>query len=201
MKPKALKIIEIIFMSILGFIILVLSVFIIQRIINKDKPANILGFYLYEVDISGSMYNPGDPDSLSPGDLLFVKKEKKYIVGDVVTYQIEGAKNPTTHKIINIEGSTITTQGINPNNSPDAPFDEKYIIGKVQFVWYGFANFKKVILSPYAIIILVIAGIGAAEGFSLIEKAIIKKQKEKEEKINENKNNEEIIVNQKTEEN
>ena len=80
MKPKALKIVEIIFMSILGFIILVLSIFIIQRLVNKDKPANILGFYLYEVDISGSMYNPGHPDSLSPGDLLFVRKEKEYVV-------------------------------------------------------------------------------------------------------------------------
>ena len=201
MKPRALKIVEIIFMSILGFIILVLSIFIIQRLVNKDKPANILGFYLYEVDISGSMYNPGHPDSLSPGDLLFVRKEKEYVVGDVVTYQLDGAKNPTTHKIINIDGSTITTQGINPNNSPDVPFDEQFIIGKVQFVWYGFANFKKIILSPYAIVALVIVGIGAAEGFSLIEKAIIKKQKKKEEEANKDKNNEEIIVNQNTEEN
>lgn len=201
MKPKALKIVEIIFMSILGFIILVLSIFIIQRLVNKDKPANILGFYLYEVDISGSMYNPDDPDSLSPGDLLFVRKEKEYVVGDIVTYQLDGDKNPTTHKIINIDGSTITTQGINPNNSPDVPFDEKFIIGKVQFVWYGFANFKKIILSPYAIVALVVVGIGAAEGFSLIEKAIIKKQKKKEEEANKDKNNEEIIVNQNTEEN
>ena len=200
MKPKALKIVEIIFMSILGFIILVLSIFIIQRLVNKDKPANILGFYLYEVDISGSMYNPDDPDSLSPGDLLFVRKEKEYVVGDVVTYQLDGAKNPTTHKIINIDGSTITTQGINPNNSPDVPFDEQFIIGKVQFVWHGFANFKKIILSPYAIVALVIVGIGAAEGFSLIEKAIIKKQKKKEE-ANKDKNNAEIIVNQNTEQN
>lgn len=202
MKSKIFKILEIIFMSIMGLIILVLGIFIIQRLINKDKPVNILGFYLYEVDVSGSMYNPGDPDSLEPGDLLFVRKQKEYVVGDVVTFQIEGAKNPTTHKIINIDGSTIQTQGINPNNDPDAPFDEKYIIGKVVNIWYGFGDFKKIILSPYTIIVFVLAGIGGSVLLSSLETKYAKKKEEN------NSNNcpsseeqkEEIIIKQKDDE-
>lgn len=193
MKPKVFKILEIIYLSVMGTIIVILGSFIIMRLINKDKPVNILGFYLYEVDISGSMYNPGDPDSLEPGDLLFVRKQKKYNVGEVVTYQLEDAKNPTTHKIINIEGSTITTQGINPNNSPDAPFDEQYIIGKVVGVWYGFGDVKKVLLSPYTIVIFVLLGIGFAEGLSILEK---KAKKKLEEKQKTDENHQEIIVNQ-----
>ena len=193
MKPKVFKIFEIIFLSVMGFIILVLGIFIINRLINKDKPVNILGIYLYEVDISGSMYNPGDPDSLAPGDLLFVRKQKEYVVGDVVTFQIDGAKNPTTHKIISIDGNIITTQGINPNNSPDTPFEDKYIIGKVVNVWYGFGEFKTFILSPYTIIIFVIAGIGLAEGMSLLEKRAKKKLEEKQKT---DENHQEIIVNQ-----
>lgn len=203
MKSKIFKILEIIFMSIMGLIILVLGIFIVQRLINKDKPVNILGFYLYEVDISGSMYNPGDPDSLAPGDLLFVRKQKEYVVGDVVTFQVEGAQNPTTHKIINIEDRTIYTQGINPNNDPDAPFDEKYIIGKVVNVWYGFGNFKKIILSPYTIIVFVLVGIGGSVLLSSLESKFSKK-KEEEKKSNNcplnEEQKEEIIIKQKDDE-
>lgn len=178
MKTKIFKILEIVFMSIMGLIILVLGIFILQRLFNKDKPVNILGFYLYEVDISGSMYNPGDPDSLAPGDLLFVRKQKEYVVGDVITFQVEGANNPTTHKIISIDGTTIQTQGINPNNDPDKPFDEKYIIGKVVNVWYGFSNFKKFILSPYTIVVFVLVGIGGSIALSALENKFSKKKEE-----------------------
>ena len=38
MKAKVFKILEIVFMSIMGLIILILGIFIIQRLINKDKP-------------------------------------------------------------------------------------------------------------------------------------------------------------------
>ncbi len=197
MNAKAFKIIEIIFMSIMGVIILILGIFIVQRLINKDKPVSILGIHLYEVDRSGSMYNPGDPDSLEPGDLLFVTKQKKYVVGDVVTFQKEGAKTPTTHKIIHIDGSIITTKGINPNNDPDAPFDEKYIIGKVVLVWHGYYKVKNVILSPYTIVIFVLLGIGGSVGLSALENKYIKKQEEKKNASLKEENKEEKVIEQK----
>ena len=196
MKAKVFKILEIVFMSIMGLIILILGIFIIQRLINKDKPVSILGVYLYEVDKSGSMYNPGDPDSLEPGDLVFVKKQKKYVVGDVVTFQRDGASAPTTHKIINIEGSTITTQGINPNNDPDAPFDEKIIIGKVIHVWYKFGKIKQIILSPYTIVIFVLLGIGGSIGLSALENKFQKKENEKKNDSSSEESNEEKITEQ-----
>lgn len=179
MKSKVFKIIEIVFLCFMGFLILVLGVYIAQKLINKDKPVNVLGFYFYEVDISGSMYNPDDPDSLLPGDLLFVKKQKEYFVGDVVTFQTEGAVATTTHKIIEKEGSMVTTKGINPKNTPDPAFDEKYIIGKVVNVWYGFGKVKSFILSPYAIVAFVIIGIGIAELLSYLEKVATKKELQK----------------------
>lgn len=195
MNPKVIKIIEIVFMSIMGVIILILGIFIIQRLLFKDKPVNILGFYLYEIDSTESMKKEGDPDSLEPGDLIFVLKQKQYKVGDVVTYQLENKSQPTTHKIIEINGSIIRTQGINPNNNaPDDPFDEKYIIGKVVGCWPQFDKFRAVMVSPYTIVTLVILGIGGAEGLSILEKKLAKRMKEKEEK------NKEIIVNQNEEE-
>lgn len=187
MKAKAVKIIEIVFTSIMGIIIVVLGAFIIQRLINKDKPVRILGFYLYEVDSSGSMQNPGHPDNLDPGDLIFVRKQKEYFVGDVVTYLNEGATKTITHKIVRIEGSTIVTQGIRPENSEDPEFDQSCIIGKVVKVWYGFIKFKQVVLSPYTIITLVIVGIAGAELLSLVEKKLTKKEKNSAEKIAEQK--------------
>lgn len=198
MGPKVIKIIEIVFMSVMGVIILILGIFIIQRLLFKDKPVNILGFYLYEIDATESMKKEGDPDSLEPGDLIFVLKQKQYKVGDVVTYQLENKSQPTTHKIIEINGSIIRTQGINPNNAPDDPFDEKYIIGKVVGSWPQFYKFRTVMVSPYTIVTLVILGIGGAEGLSILEKKLAKKVKEKEEKNKEkivNQNEEEIIQN------
>ena len=109
-------------------------------------------------------------------------------------------KDEEINKLNQTDAEFIHLDVMDGNFVSNITFDEQFIIGKVQFVWYGFANFKKIILSPYAIVALVIVGIGAAEGFSLIEKAIIKKQKKKEE-ANKDKNNAEIIVNQNTEQN
>ena len=190
MKTKIFKIIEIVFSSLMLLIILILGIYITQKLINKDKPVKLLGYYFYEVDISGSMYNPSDPDSLLPGDLLFVKKQKEYFVGDVVTFQTEDAISTTTHKIIEKDGSIVTTKGINPKNSPDKPFDEKYIIGKVVNVWYGFGKIKSFILSPYAIVAFVIIGIGFVELLSYLKK--VSNKKELKELIEKEKNNQNI---------
>lgn len=182
MKTKVLKIIEIAFTSLMLFIILVLSIYVIQKLVNKDKPVKLLGYYFYEVDVSGSMYNPSDPDNLLPGDLLFVKKQKEYFVGDVVTFQTEDATTTTTHKIIEKDGNIVTTKGINPKNSPDKPFDEKYIIGKVVNVWHGFGKIKAFILSPYSIVAFVILGIGFIELLSYLKKVASKKETIEKEK-------------------
>lgn len=62
------------------------------------------------------------------GDLLFVKKQSTYSVGDVVVYQSGGIL--VVHRIIAISGSTVTTQG-DANNTPDEPFDRSLIQGGV----------------------------------------------------------------------
>ena len=179
MMAKVLRIIEIVILSLMGLIIIILGYYNIQKIFNKDKPVKLLGYSFYIVDVSGSMYNPDDPDSLYPGDLIIVKKQKEYYIGDVVTFQTEGATTTTTHKIIAKDGSTITTKGINPKNTPDTPFDEKYIIGKVINVWYGFSEFKSILLSPYLIVAFVIGGIGIAELLSYLEKLATLKELQK----------------------
>ncbi len=72
---------------------------------------------------SGSMET-----AYSIGDLLLVKARDGYRVGDVVVYR--SGTMPVVHRIIAIDGSTVTTQG-DANNAPDEPFDVSCILGTV----------------------------------------------------------------------
>lgn len=72
---------------------------------------------------SGSM----EP-TLSVNDMVVVKRTDDYEVGDIVMYQ--GKVNTVTHRIVEINGDEIITQG-NMNNTADAPIDESRIKGEV----------------------------------------------------------------------
>ncbi len=62
------------------------------------------------------------------GDLLVVQAQPQYTLGDAVVYQTQNSL--VVHRIINVEGNTITTQG-DANNTPDTSFDVSCIRGKV----------------------------------------------------------------------
>ena len=62
------------------------------------------------------------------GDLLFVKEQPGYAVGDVVVYQSGGVL--VVHRVIAINGDTVITQG-DANNAPDEPFSRDCIKGGV----------------------------------------------------------------------
>ena len=180
---KAFKVFEKILYGILIILILIFGYYIVQRLINKDKPTKMFGYYLYEVS-SWSMYDEDSEDSLSKGDLIFVKKldNDEYKVGMTVTYDT-GNNIPTTHKIIKIDGTTITTQGINKegNTSSDDPFDVSKIIGEVQGVWRGYRKTMDFAVSPLGIILILGIGFVFIEGLSLINKKLNSKVEKKEE--------------------
>lgn len=178
MLIKLFKIFEKILYVVLVLLIIVFGYYIIQRLTNKDKPANMFGYYLYEVS-SWSMYNPDSEDTLSKGDLIFVKKLQadEYKVGMVITYDT-GKGIPTTHKIIEINDNIITTQGINVegNTSSDVPFDVSQVIGQVKGVWRNYSKHIDFLTSPIGIIIVLGIGFVFIEGFSLINKKLEKKE-------------------------
>ena len=150
MKTK--NIIEYIILGISVFLILCCLSIFFQGIFNKDKPTKLFGYYQLEV-VSWSMYNENHPSSISKGDLIFVKKNRKneYAVGDTVTYLDEN-KTYITHQIIKIENDLIYTQGISEyNTAPDKPITVDQILGEVKMVWRNFDNFRNLILSPYGI--------------------------------------------------
>ena len=76
------------------------------------------------VVLSGSM----EP-ALSVDDLILVREAEEYAVGDVVVFQTGGVL--VVHRIIAIEGDTVTTQG-DANPSADEPMPLSNVLGRVE---------------------------------------------------------------------
>lgn len=96
---------------------------------------------------SGSM----EP-TLYKGDLLFVKAQDDYGVGDIVVYQSEGIL--VVHRIVAVNGDTVTTQG-DANNVPDKPFDAGCIKGRVIGRIPGVGYVIDFLKTPLGILLLV----------------------------------------------
>ena len=103
------------------------------------------------VVLSGSM----EP-TLSVGDLLLIHRTDSYEIGDVVVYQSGGMA--VVHRIIAMDGETVTTQG-DANNVADEPFSAEYLKGTVTAVipWVGHAAWA--LKSPAGILLTVVAAV------------------------------------------
>ena len=73
------------------------------------------------VVLSGSM----EP-ALKVDDLIFVKKQDDFEVGDIVVFEDEGSL--TVHRLIAIDGETAVTKG-DANNVADEPISRERIVG------------------------------------------------------------------------
>ncbi len=107
------------------------------------------------VVLSGSM----DPE-FSKGDLIVVNETDTYEVNDIVVFQ--DGNSLVVHRIINIDGETITTKG-DANKSADEPINVSAIKGKVLF-WIPFAgNVVGFIKTPLGTICIIAAAIALIE--------------------------------------
>lgn len=98
------------------------------------------------VVLSGSM----EPN-LSVNDLIVVRKADNYTTNDVVVYQ--SGYELIVHRIVNVEGKTITTKG-DANNTTDNPIDVSAIKGKVTFKIPGIGLLATILKTPVAILVL-----------------------------------------------
>lgn len=96
--------------------------------------------------LSGSM----EPE-LSVDDVIIVKEQDAYSVGDMVVFQSHG--DMVVHRIISMDGDTVTTKG-DANNSADEPISLSDIKGGVTAVIPGMGKALRFIKSPYGIIIV-----------------------------------------------
>lgn len=171
------KIITKVLLALVILAILFFGTYVVKRIVSKDVTSSVLGYSFYYVS-TGSMI----PD-INPGDLVVVKTREKYEVGMDITYQINKSSTPVTHRIYEIDGDTVITEGINNNGSKDAPFDKSFIIGEVVMVWKNYDGFKNFITSPLGIIVLCGSVFGLVELFSFIDKKVNKKEEQNVELV------------------
>ena len=164
---KALKITE---KCIQWFILAILIIFIginlyMNISVSMGNPVPTV-FGVSYLNVGGGSMEP----EIKKGSLVIVKKQKSYAVGDVVTYVLPNEKTPVTHKIMSIDGSSITTQGVSAyNNTPDPAFDVSLIRGKVTSYYAGVGSFLEWLKSAYGIITIVALG-----GIILIAPSIIR---------------------------
>ncbi len=174
MGKKIYKITKYVLLAIVILMLVILSVYLIKKSTSKKPVTKIFGYSFYYVE-TGSMM-----PIINVGDLIVVKEfdSEHYQVGMNVTYLLDGAKSTVTHQIVNRDGNTITTRGMNSetNNTDDAPFDVSCIVGEVVYVWQNYYKFINFVKTPLGIICLALIGFVVVEGIGLLDKVILKKE-------------------------
>ena len=127
--------------------------------------------YGASVVLSGSM----EP-ALSVGDLLIVREQERYAVGDIVVYQ--SGRTPVVHRIVAIDDESVTTRG-DANNANDETFVpgaiKGAVIAAIPLVGYAVWALK----SPVAVVVLLAAAVLLTEGSFRAGKAEKEAQNEK----------------------
>lgn len=118
------KILNILEKIVLVLLIMLLIYALYSKYIIKNKLTTI-GGYGFLVVLTGSM----EPE-IDSGELVIIKKEKNYIINDIITY-IEN-NNFITHRIVEKQGEKIITKG-DYNNNIDLSIKNSQILGKVVY--------------------------------------------------------------------
>lgn len=71
------------------------------------------------------------------GDFIVIKKQEKYIVGDIITFEVieENSKYYITHRIVEKNENEFITKGDANNKNDNYKVYENVIKGKVIFPW------------------------------------------------------------------
>ena len=121
------------------------SVFSI-KILHRQY-VNIFGYSIFEV-VTGSMKN-----SINVGDAVLVKIDDEYVVGDIVTYK--SGDDYITHRVVSEKDGYIVTKG-DANNVNDNPIDKNLVLGKVVKIIPELGIWKKVLLTPKVIVLVLL---------------------------------------------
>lgn len=105
--------------------------------------------------LSGSM----EP-TFATGDLIVVRECENVELDDIVVYQQGG--NLVVHRVIDIDGESITTQG-DANNVADEPIQRSAVKGTVWFWIPKLGSVVSVIKSPIGTIALIAGAIALVE--------------------------------------
>ena len=130
-----------------GFLLLILVMVIYGKCVimfTDNKYPNYFGYTIFEV-ASGSM----EP-TLYIDDVILINVTKEDLkINDIIAFNNDNAI--ITHRIVFIDGDTLTVKGDN-NNTIDVPINKDQVIGKVIKVFPKFGVWKKVITEPKILI-------------------------------------------------
>lgn len=121
------------------------------------------------VVLSGSM----EP-TIMVDELIIVKEEPIYKVGDIVVYQ--NGKIPVVHRIVNMADGILTTRG-DANNVDDAPIELSQVKGRVIAHIPYVGTLVRILKTPVATILLILGAV------LMVELPYMKEKEEKEEEL------------------
>lgn len=160
-KKSSLGLVQKVIVVILALILMINLYFLVMQLVFKVELPKVLGFGQVIV-ISGSM----EP-SISAGDMLIIKNQSAYQIGDVVTYQ--WGNSLCTHRIVEIDGNTMITKG-DANNVADEPTSMSLIEGKVVFKIPTLGNLVLFLKTPIGIGITAVVALVLLEASNFIER-------------------------------
>lgn len=169
--------------KILGFLMVIIIIAILFcvysfasiKLFHRDY-INIFGYTIFEV-ATGSM-----ADSINIGDAVIVKINDKYKENDVVTYK--SGNDYITHRVVGVDNDFIITKG-DANNVNDNPIDKGLVLGKVVKVIPELGVWKKVLLTPKVIVLIILTLLIFSILFSYNGKSIkIVSSKKSDEEMN-----------------
>lgn len=170
-KNKTWNILRRVLLAMIGIVIGILIYFWNAHSLVGNRIPMPFG-YGAAVVLSGSM----EP-TISEGDLIIVQETDQFKENDIAVFQ--DGNLLVVHRIINIDGETITTKG-DANQIADKPIKVSDVKGKVLF-WIPFiGNVVNILKTPIGTICIISAAIALVEVSHLSEK---KKDDEEQGKI------------------
>lgn len=140
------RIVRVLAITVFLVIIAVNGILLVKRLAFKEELPSVFGCSVVTV-MSGSM----EP-AFSPGDMLVIRRQRQYQVGDIVTYESEGSF--ITHRLVEREGDTWVTKG-DANNAPDGrTLREQDLYGSVWLVIPKLGNVAIFLRSPLGVLVM-----------------------------------------------
>lgn len=137
---------------LLGAVILLNVWMLVQQSVMGKSTPQVFGYSQYIVT-SGSM----EP-SFSAGDMILVKEQEEYNLGDVVTF-LDPQGATVTHRIVGRVSGQFITQGDANNVEDQDLLPPGNILGKVQTVLPGAGSAAMFLRSPLGLLVLLAVGV------------------------------------------
>ncbi len=138
--------------AVLLFLLFIFTALAADRVISKNNIPSVFGYSPLTV-LTGSM----EP-SIYAGDMVIIKSQSEYSVGDVVTYTVNGGQASVTHQIIEsyVEGGVryFITKGTNNNAEDPNPVASSQVVGKVVLVIPDLGIFLEWLKTPSGITLI-----------------------------------------------